>query len=201
MDNQTYLNQISNNSPKSQKSNFFTSKIFIFIAIAVGLFILIFIASKIIDNQSATTKNKTVALSLHVDNLISTISTYQPKLKSSELRGYSASLSSILSETSTTLSNYLTDHYELKESKYEKSTVESETTLSEELDSELFSAKINGLLDRTYAHSMAYEISIITARESEIYDSIKDSNTKSLIESSYNSLTNLYENFNNFSES
>jgi hypothetical protein len=47
---------------------------------------------------------------------------------------------------------------------------------------------------------MALEISLITAEESSIYDASKDENLQSILEGSYNSLNNLYNNFNDFSE-
>lgn len=207
MDNQAYLNQISNNlNSSSQKtkfsfSNFLSPKLIIFFVAAAISFIIIVIIGNIINGSNSNIKNTTISLNLHTNNLTSTISTYQPNLKSSELRGYSASLSNILSETSSILSNYIEKTYKIKQiNTYDASLTETETSLSESINNELFSAKINGILDRTYAHTMAYEITIITAHEYEIFNSLDD-DMKTSIESSYNSLSNLYDKFNNFSES
>jgi len=203
MDNQSYLNKITTDLQKSQKpkSNFLSSKAFLFTSIIVGVFILIAIANAIVQGVSSKAKNTTITLTLHTTNLISTISEYQPSLKSSKLRGYSASLSSILSETSSALSAYIEEEYDLKQSKYDKNLISSEESILLETNNEHFSAKINGILDRTYAHTMTYEISIITAYETEVLNSTKNQNLKTTLESSLNSLSNLYENFNNFSES
>ena len=71
---------------------------------------------------------------------------------------------------------------------------------AEELNTELFEAKINGILDRIYAHKMAYEISIMLSEENRIYNSTSDSALKDLIGTSHNSLEQLYDKFNSFSE-
>ena len=202
MDKQEYLNQISQNVAPTKKSlpNFFSSKIFKFLLSAVALFVLIMILGAILSGNNNKTKNNAISLKLHLDNLSEAISTYQPSLKSSDLRGYSASLASIVSETSKSLTTFLEEQYEYKEKNVEKSLINSETALYETLNNDLFSAKINGLLDRTYAHEMAYEISIITACESEIYRATKSTDLKEILQSSYDSLENLYDKFNDFSE-
>ena len=68
------------------------------------------------------------------------------------------------------------------------------------LSEELFEAKINGILDRIYAHKMAYEISLITARESQIIKSVNNDVLKEALVKSYDSLGVLYDKFNDFSE-
>ena len=64
----------------------------------------------------------------------------------------------------------------------------------------MFEAKINGILDRIYAHKMAYEISLITTREAQIMKSINNDTLNEILTTSYNSLETLYDKFNNFSE-
>lgn len=202
MDNQAYLDQISATTRPAKKSpsNFLSSLTFKII-IGVGIaFIIMAIIGAILSGINGNTKSNSISLKLHFDNLSKTISTYQPSLKSSTLRSYSASLSSIISSTNRDLTAYITEAYEYKDNSVDKKLLSTEAALSDELNQELFNAKINGLLDRTYARKMAYEISIITSREASLIKSLKDDTIKSSLTSSHNSLATLYDDFNNFSE-
>ena len=204
MDNKSYLNQISaENRPvkKSKASNILSSPFTKILAIGIVVLIAIVIVGAILGNNKDNTKNKTIALGLHTKNLITTINYYQPSIKSSILRSSSAALSTILNSTKSAIDTYLTNKYELKEKDIEQKIVDSENALFVELDNSLIEAKINGLLDRTYARQMAYEISVVMNRESEIYKTIKDENLKTSLSSSYDSLGQLYDSFDSFSES
>lgn len=64
----------------------------------------------------------------------------------------------------------------------------------------LFNAKINGILDRIYAHQVAYEISMILNEESKLYNKTSNDDLKNILSTSYSSLENLYSGFNDFSE-
>ena len=81
-----------------------------------------------------------------------------------------------------------------------KKVVETADSEKEELKNELFEAKINGILDRIYAHKMAYEIKTIMAEESKLDSATKNETLKDLLNTSYTSLENLYDIFNDFSE-
>ena len=87
-----------------------------------------------------------------------------------------------------------------KEKDIKKEIIEKEATAKQELATELFEAKINGILDRIYANKMAYEISIITTNESQLIKSTNDETLKDALNESYDSLETLYSKFNDFSE-
>lgn len=200
MDNQAYLDKISAKNRPVKSGGFLKSPIFkplLIGAIAVVIFLVMLIAKS---GNNNTLENRVAALQLHVDNLSTTMNTYQPSVKSSILRSNSATLKSVLSSTSSTLSNLASSLKKGKESSLDKNTKAKETALAKELEDDLFNAKINGLLDRTYARKMAYEISIITAREADIIKSVKNEDTKAALESSRSSLLTIYDSFNNFSE-
>lgn len=204
MEGQEYLDQISASvrpeKKKKDSSGFFRSIILKVIIGGVVAFIAIFILGSLLSGSSKAVKEKSIALKLHIDNISTIISNYQPLVKSSNLRSSSASLSSILANTSKELTERLTEKYDYKDKSVDAKTKSSEEKLLNELNEELTSAKITGNLDRVYAHKMAYEISIITMRETEIMNSTNDSTLKDLLTSSYRSLDNLYNSFNNFSE-
>ena len=60
--------------------------------------------------------------------------------------------------------------------------------------------KINGILDRVFAHKMAYEITMILSEESKLIDATKNEAFKEDLKENHNSLENLYDKFNDFSE-
>lgn len=179
---------------------FMSSPIFkVLIVGVVALALIIIIGSLLSGGESSLDKN--LSLKLHIDNTMETISTYRGNLKSSNLRSSSVSLSSILSNTSRELGDYIAEKYpSYKEGKEDEDIVEEATLHSDELNNTLFEAKISGTLDRIYAHKMAYEISLITTKEESLLASSRDDDLKNILETSYNSLANLYSNFSDFSE-
>ena len=96
----------------------------------------------------------------------------------------------------------MTSAYGLEERNIDKAAEEEAKLTADELSSELFAAKINGLLDRTFAHKMSLEIYSVMGEEMTIYNSTSDTETalREILSSSYDSLNNLYTQFNDFSE-
>lgn len=203
MDEKEYLKQISASvrPEKKPKTSFMSS---IFFKVGVGglvIFIMIMILGGIISGGKADLQTRGINLKLHLDNTADVISTYQKSVKSSVLRSSSASLYSVLSNTSRELSDYLTQTYSSYKAGSEKKELKNAAELQKnELDSDLFEAKINGILDRIYAHKMAYEISLFMTEESSIYNSTGSDTLKGILETSYDSLEKLYDAFNEFSE-
>lgn len=141
-----------------------------------------------------------MALKYHVDNTLSSVNTYAPSLKSSALRSNSASLIGVLSNSSRELDGYLANKYGSDKLPNEADIKEEAKLEADELDGDLFNAKINGILDRIFARKMAYEISAIATEADRIKDVTEDQNLKIILDTMYNSLDNLYDKFNDFSE-
>ena len=203
MDGQDYLNQISADTrpPKVSKfRTFLLSNTFRLILGFIIALLIIIIIGTIISANRVDIKGLSYSLKLHLDNTSEIIDTYQNDIKSSTLRSSSASLASILSNTNNSLTNYLVEKYAFDPKKISEKITEQATLEKDGLDSELFQAKINGNLDRIYAHKMAYEISLISSEESKLYNATNDDNYKPILKDSYDSLLNLYDSFNNFSE-
>ncbi len=205
MDGQQYLNQISKtNLPKRAtvgKKKFWQNKFFIISMIGVVGVLIIVLIGAIIKANTVSEKSLVEKLNLHLTGTISAIDEYQNYIKSSDLRSSSASLKGILSDTNSSVSSYATEKYNLKNTNnYDKTLRETAETDSAELKNDLFEAKINGILDRIYAHKMAYEISVIKSEESRIYDITNSSSLKEALDTSYKSLENLYSSFSDFSE-
>lgn len=206
MDGQQYLNQISANirPAKKSKPGIFTSKFFWIGVIGVVAFVFIAIIGAALGGNKGGEKNNSIRLALHVENTSEIVKTYQPDVKSSKLRGYSSSLYGLMTEIDKDLTEYIESKYGLKSNNLEKSVdknlAEEATTMKDGLESELFEAKINGVLDRVFAHKMAYEITLLMSEESSLIKSTKNDELKEKLSTSYTSLENLYNSFNDFSE-
>lgn len=202
MDRQEYLNQISMKSrpAKKPRSGIFASKFFWIGVAGVATLILIMIIGGILGSARGNDKERLFALILHIDNTSEVIEKYQSSVKSSDLRSDSSSLAVVLSDTSKELTNYATEKYDFKKKDVSKSVAEEETLAKDGLMNELFEAKINGNLDRVYAHKMAYEISLIATRENQLLKSTGNETLKNALNKSYSSLDVLYNKFNDFSE-
>ena len=200
MDGQDYLNQISATvrPAKKSKMSFMNSTIFKVIAGAVVACILIAIVGGIINGGKAGAKDQAIALKLNIDSTLSVISKYQPSVKSSDLRSSSASLYSVLSNTSRELTSFITEKYEYNAKNDDKKFADDVDLERDGLESALFEAKINGVLDQVYANKMAYVVSLISARETGLYNATSNEDLQSLLTTSYNSLKNLYDKFNDF---
>ena len=206
METQEYLNQISAKvRPEKQKSgglNFLNSiYVKIILGAEVGL-ILLAILGSLIGGTKTDESSKVISLGIRISNTEKVIQNYKANVKSSELRSDATSVLSVLSNTSRDLTAYTAEKYasKTKDKDAQKKLEAKEAKASEELENELFSAKINGVLDRVFAHKMAYEIAVIATREEEIIKSARDASLVEILTTSYNSLANLYDKFNDFSE-
>ena len=206
MDGQQYLNQISQSNRPAKNTGggglkkILSSKFFIVGAVGLGILVLILILGGLLSGGKGDEKSLNYKLFLHLDNTLAVVQTYQPEVKSSILRSSSASLQGVLSNTKGKLEGYLGEKYKFKAKDIDKATTAAATKAKDELTKELFEAKINGVLDRTYAHRMAYEIDAIASEEAKIIKSASNDTLKGILTESYDSLTTLYEKFNDFSE-
>ena len=201
MDDKEYLNQLSSTvrPEKKSKVSFMSSLYFKIIAGGVIGFILIAILGSILGNKG-NVKSQLIALKLHLDNTSSVVSNYQKSVKSSDLRSTSASLYSVLTNTSRDVNDYITAKFGSKGSTPEKNVAEQATQEKDGLEAELMEAKINGLLDRVFTMKMKYEVSTFMAEEADIHNTTGDDKLREILNSSYSSLENLYNKLDSFSE-
>ena len=198
MDGQDYLNQISASARPNQKprSGILSSPIFKVIIAGLIAFILIVIVGNIITSNRVSIESRSVALKYRIDNTLEVISTYQPNVKSSALRSSSASLYSVLSNTSRDLTTYLTDKYNYKDNSSTYKTEADNADLERDaLESALMNAKMGGILDQIYMSKFSYEISAIMSEEAAIYHATSDHTLESILSTSYSSLETLLPNF------
>ncbi len=137
-------------------------------------------------------------LNLRVDNLSSVYETYKSTMKNSSLRSSASSLDIILANSKKTFSAILSSSYGVEVSDLIPSP--ELNTEFEEFSSALENARLNGIFDRIYANEITYQIYRILILESSIYETTENEDLKSAIESSYDSLEKLKDDFSKFSE-
>ena len=96
------------------------------------------------------------------------------------------------------MTSFITEKYEYNAKNDDKKFADDVDLERDGLESALFEAKINGVLDQVYANKMAYVVSLISARETGLYNATSNEDLQSLLTTSYNSLKNLYDKFNDF---
>lgn len=204
MDSQDYLDQISRTArPVKQNkggiSGILSSKWFKWGLGALVLLIVIIIFGSMLGNKESI-EEKCTNLKLRLDGTSEAITEYQGSIKSSLLRSLSASLKGVFTNTSAGLNTYMAEKYGYEAGREKDAVKEAAELQRDELMNELFEAKINGLLDRVFAHKMALEIYSVMSDEAGIVNDSSDDALKSTLTTSYDSLNNLYNEFNDFSE-
>ncbi|MBQ1528579.1 hypothetical protein IIZ77_02960 [Candidatus Saccharibacteria bacterium] len=198
MNDLEYLNQISagvNQQPKP--TGFFDKKMKIVFGILAGvliLFIILLAAGGSSKAPEVTATSELNRLYTRSNELIKTVSTYNGSVRSSSLRSTGTSLSTLLTELSSTSASYLGD------AKVDDADPDDAQNLTE-LNNTLEKARLNGILDRNYAHEMDYQIRYLLIIEDSVREKTTDANLKSYLTSSAESLSRLGDTFNNFSES
>ena len=198
MNDLEYLNQISagvNQQPKS--AGFFDKKMKIVVGVFAGvllLFIILLIAGGSSKTPEITATSELNRLYTRSNELIKTVSAYNGSVRSSSLRSTGTSLSTLLTELSSTSASYLGD------AKTDELDPDDAKNLAE-FSYTLEKARLNGILDRSYAHEMDYQIRYLLIIEDSVREKTTDANLKSYLTSSAESLSRLGDTFNNFSES
>lgn len=205
MDKQQYLDQISTKRTvggrQGSKLDAVMHSKFTWIVLgAVVLLIGIMAVGTSLGGGKAPVQDQLAELILRIDVVKAAVDTYQPNLKNSALRNDSASLSSVLGNSSSELTNYATQAYNYKQKDVKANILNLVAEEQQALEDALFKAKITGSLDRVYAFKIAYEISLIVNSEVKLLDANTNETLDSYLNSSYNSLTKLYPKFDEFTE-
>ena len=202
MDNQTYLNQIAvKAAPQKGINRFLTPTIIKIIIGAVVALVFIIILGSILNAANQKTVDLYASFHLRLENLISSsgpLNTYTKDLKSSDLRSLSGTLQSSLTSTSRELSGMLST---LGVNTDDMSDTARQDANIAEYTAGLADAKLNGVLDRTFASSTALQISILLSMESEIRAKTDNSSLANLIDRSSADLNTLLTQFTDYSNS
>jgi len=202
MDNLEYLNKISTESAaksaKSQNDNSLLSPTIIKILIgAAAALVLIVILGAVLSGSSSRTTALYESFYLRLQNLSADngpIATYARDLKSSNLRAASGTLKSSLTVTYQNFANLLPE-LNVDPANISEYVATSETDILADYKASLQNAKLNGLLDRTFAHSTTLQISLLIAIGSEILERNPPDNARAIIDKSVNDLQILHARF------
>lgn len=177
MNNLEYLNQISKNSRpvKTGSKNQGFGMIIKIAVIGIVAFAVLMIIGAILSNKTNSTSTLGPQIYLRTANLETTINNYNKSLRSSRLRSIGLTLSSTL----TAAINQLDPSFKNSSSK-DKALVTSETEYQSNLDSILTNAKLNGMLDRTYANQMQLQTSLLLSMLDQAINHTKDENLKNI---------------------
>ena len=148
MNDKEYLKQISSavRPEKKSKMSFLSSPIAKALLIGVVGLIVIIIIGSILGGGKAGTVSKTASLKFHLDNTATVISDYRKLIKSSNLRSSSASLYSVLTNTSKEVAEILPKLGFSSNSADGKKLSNKAVKNKDALENDLFEAKINGNL-------------------------------------------------------
>lgn len=188
-----YLNEISG----PQKNTGGPSSIVMIIAMVVGLLALVGFAVFMFTRQPSAQQD---ALQLHqrLTTLQEVADDQQKHLKSSDLRTTNSSyllfLANALQEYNEPLGNIGVDP-----EKVSKSQAAKESAYKTELEDKLEDARLNAVLDRTYARDMAYELSVVRSMMNTLYGKTRSNSTKEFLQASDGNLTPIAKDFSEFS--
>ena len=207
MNNKEYLDQISASTRPAKPANegFFgfnispkMGKLIIGGFIAAILIIVIGGIASMVGGGSSE-RDYLDRIYLRSENLMTAISSYNNKIKSSELRSMGNSLNAVLSETSYNVSTILKTDFEATAGTPAKEKIKTEEDEDlEALTSSLETARISGTLDRIYAHNFTYAIEMLMNLETEAIGKAKGQNTITALTTSRSNLEQLYTQFDNF---
>lgn len=206
MNDLDYLNQISSPLPSDLPPTgikSLTSGPLFKILIGILAFVIISVIGVILITaltpKEVTIESELTRINLRSTYLLDYISTYSPRVKSSNLRAAGSTLSTALTQLETNTSKTLSEIYGLSPTESDLSPEDSK--LLEDTSLALEHARLNGLLDRYFASEMAYQISHLLILEDATISRSPDPEVTEYLESSRATLTQLEETFSSFSES
>lgn len=206
MDNLEYLKHISqSNRPvapakkPSKVSMALIGKILLGGLVATALIIGV---SVLLTNSSNKSEDLTQQLYLRINNVNKVVTDDTRLLKSSRLRSISVSLSGALTNTSAQISNYMSanNEDEKKDPLEPKAAIlEVETNSINTLTTVLRNAKLNGILDRTYATQIHLQVSLLLSMASELANRTDDAALLQIVEQFHSSLSVIEQSLDNYS--
>jgi hypothetical protein len=163
------------------------------LGVGIILTILIIALGSMFGAKQAKGKELAESLYLRMGNLSQTIQDYNTYVKSTELRSMAIVLQSELDGTAPKLSSVLSSDFGFDPKKPIAKVVNSEKDHKEYLNSVLLDARLNGILDRTYANLLTAEVGDLIFLESDLYSKTSSSAMKELLDKSSANLENLHQ--------
>ncbi len=204
MDKLEYLNQISqsNRPVKPVKKSFVSGGLILKVLVSGIIVTALLICIGMVANAGpARATDLSRQLYVRIESVQKMINTYNPKLKSSQLRSISYSLSGALTGTSAQLSAYLTATYPDSKTPLvpNAETVANEEFSNTNVNNLLYRAQINGTLDRAYATQITLQVSLLMTMTSELIARDKDAALLAILDSFYANLNTISQALDNYS--
>lgn len=195
-----YLSQIAKDNRavqnSSSKEHILDPKWIKLIIGAVVAVVLMMIIGGILGNMGNGQRDSLDRIYARAKNLNGIVGEYNRKIKSSELRAMGNSLSTVLSETDKKVSELLSSEYDTKEANKEITTAEDEHIAA--VKASLEYGRMNGFLDRYFVREMSREIVLLMSLETEAIDRTSSSAVKEALVNSWNNLSRLASQFENY---
>lgn len=151
-------------------------------------------------NTQPSINDHAIALRERLSTLQSIAEDEHRYLRSSELRSTNSSYQLFLTNSLTSIEEPLTN-LGANSKKTSKSLAAKESAYKTDILDKLEDARLNAVLDRTYARDMAYELGVVKSMMKSLYAKTKSKSTKSFLESSDSNLTPVAKRFAEFSAS
>ena len=209
MDKMAYLQQIASENKQHQKPSgshfdilqYLTFKNIVIAVIALFFLVgasLLFNTKKTIDTRDRDLLIRSYFMSKYLKD--ETIATYGDLLKSSDLRSYTASLKTVLSELMLTESKSLNEEFGIEDvSDLEEDTIaQDEKSKIKTLNSNLETAHLSAHLDRVFVSEFTLQLTYLINYQTEAHERTKKPNAKAATETEIKSLTNLKNNYATF---
>ena len=186
-----YLNQIA---PQPQKSGV-KDKFFFFI-IGGGLVIAAIVLLFMFNSGSNGPTQKMQTLSARMTTLQKVSGDTQKNLKSGDLRSTNSNLTIFLANANRDIAEPLaSNNVDVKKIDQKITKAEDGAKLTQTLED----ARLNAVLDRTYAREMTYQLQTVAALMQQIYDSTNSKSLKTYLEKTDADLQPLIKQFSDFS--
>lgn len=169
-----YLNQIA---PQSTKPTM--NKIMVFGMIG-GVVLLAIIAIFILSNLGGGPVQKMQTLAARLQTLQKISSDSQKNLKAGQLRTINSNLTLYLTNTNRDIADPLSKNG-VDSKKLDKSITAAEEAKGEALSQKLENARLNAILDRTYAREMTFQLETLAVLMKELYVSSKSTSFKDFL--------------------
>ncbi len=203
-----YLNHISqSNRPVQPPKPKFLLKFGTVLKIAVGaivVLIALMALSTILNAGDRRTANLTRQLYSRIVSVDAMIDQYNSLLKSSQLRSIGYTLASTLTATGNQLDAYLVaqagengDPYALDQETY--NTEYNMFQGPNSVNVQLYTARLNGLLDRNYTAQLHLQISLLLSLTEELITRSEDPNLTQILDGFYSNINLIEQTLNSYS--
>lgn len=191
-----YLDQISAPPKRVTAPNPFV----LLAVIAVGVLTIIGFGIFMLGSNGKSSADKASNIYLRTQTLQKIADSTQKQLRDNDLRSTNAAFSLYLSNMIRDIKEPLAN-LKVSTEKLPKSLTDKETAYASDITTRFEEAKLNIMLDRTYAREMSYQISVLRNMMAGLYKATSNTSLKSALGTSDPSLAQTGKKFQEFSGS